>query len=228
VRRRAIKTPGRRGVDRAVEAVLAGEAIPTGHLASQEDADALRAAIELRAAVVADDGPDPAFVAGLRRRLNGDEPSRRTIDRRTLLAGAGAVAAGAAGIALDRSLLSGHSSPPAVQETVDPVQGEWVPVAAAGELAAGATKRFATATLVGFVKDEGGALAAVSGACTHQGCLLQLNQPAGRLDCPCHRTAFSTDGHLLFSQLSPAPAPLPRLQVRRAGDQIEVLLPPSP
>jgi cytochrome b6-f complex iron-sulfur subunit len=89
------------------------------------------------------------------------------------------------------------------------------------------TKRFATATAVGFVSNDGGALAAVSGACTHQGCLLQLNQQAGRLDCPCHKTAFSTNGRLLFSQLSAAPAPLPGLQLRRTGDQIEVLLPPS-
>jgi cytochrome b6-f complex iron-sulfur subunit len=217
----------RRGIDKAVEAVLADQPIPTGHVDSQEDADALRAAIALGAAGAADDGPDPAFVAGLRRRLSGDEPSR-VINRRTLLAGAGAVAAGAAGIALDRTLLSSHSSLPHVQETVEPAQGAWAPVAAASELAAGATKRFATATVVGFVKDDGGALTAVSGACTHQGCLLQLNQQAGRLDCPCHRTAFSTDGHLLFSQLSAAPAPLPKLAVRRTGDQIEVLLPPSP
>jgi cytochrome b6-f complex iron-sulfur subunit len=218
----------RRGVDKAVEAVLADQPIPAGHVESQEDADALRAAIRLRAAAVADDGPDSAFVAGLRRRLGGDEPAGRVIDRRTLLAGAGAVAAGAAGVALDRTLLGSHGPSPRAQEIVDPVRGVWVPVAAASELTAGATVRFATPTSVGFVSDEGGALGAVSGACTHQGCLLQLNQPAGRLDCPCHRTAFSTDGRVLFSQLSTAPAPLPKVQVRRAGDQIEVLLPPSP
>lgn len=221
----------RRHADKAVEAVLADQAIPTGRLDSQDDVDALRAAIELKTAGPSRDEPDPAFVTGLRRRLAGDEPTGTGINRRALLAGAGAVAAGLAGVAVDRALLAGdrgHSSGPLAQGTVDPVDAIWTPVAAASEVAAGGPKRFATAAAVGFVSDHGGTLAAVSGACTHQGCLLQLNQQAGRLDCPCHRTAFSTDGRLLFSQLSAAPAPLPKLQVRRQGDQIEVLLPKSP
>jgi cytochrome b6-f complex iron-sulfur subunit len=222
----------RRRVDKAVEAVLADQPIPTGRLDSQDDVDALRAAIELKTAGSGHDEPDPAFVAGLRRRLAEDEPAARGINRRVLLAGAGAVAAGLAGVAVDRTLLAGdrgHSpGSQAAGGTLDPVDAVWTPVVAAAEVAAGGTKRFATAAAVGFVSDQGGTLAAVSGACTHQGCLLQLNQQAGRLDCPCHRTAFSTDGRLLSSQLSPAPGPLPTLQVRRQGDQIEVLLPKSP
>jgi Rieske Fe-S protein len=52
-----------------------------------------------------------------------------------------------------------------------------------------------------------------------------LNDTAGRLDCPCHRTAFDPGGQVLFHQLAAAPRALPQLQVRRNGEAIEVLLP---
>jgi cytochrome b6-f complex iron-sulfur subunit len=232
VRRRPIKRASRS--DRAIDAVLNDRPVPSDRL-EPEDVEALRVAIELRAAVAGDDQPNPAFVAGLRRRLAGEEPADRGIDRRTLLAGAAAVAAGVAGFGLDRALQSGGGNAPAPtgvaapvagRSTIDPVDGVWVPVAAEAQVSAGVTTRFATSTAVGFVTDAGETLSAVSGACTHQGCLLRLNQQAGRLDCPCHRTAFSTDGGLLFSQLQVAPAPLPKMHVRRNGGNIEVLIPP--
>ena len=89
----------------------------------------------------------------------------------------------------------------------------------------GRTVSFTTPNVVGFVTERAGDLVAVSGACSHQGCLLRLNEAAERLDCPCHRTAFSAEGRLLFHQLDTAPPPLNRLQVRRNGDAVEVLLP---
>src|SRR5581483_8204971 len=109
------------------------------------------------------------------------------VSRRAWLAAAGAVAAGASG-------------------EIEPVEGTWVPVAPASALADGGAQRFSTSTVVGFVSQEGNDLRAVSGACTHQGCLLRLNVDAGRLDCPCHRTAFALDGKTLFHQLAAAPA----------------------
>jgi cytochrome b6-f complex iron-sulfur subunit len=232
MRRRPIKRASRAG--RAIDAVLNDRPVPSDRL-EPEDVEALRAAIELRAAVAGDDQPDPAFVAGLRRRMAGEEPANRAIDRRTLLAGAAAVAAGVAGFGLDRALQSGGdnartptgvAAPVTGRNTIDPVEGVWVPVATEADVTAGVTTRFATSTAVGFVTDAGGSLSAVSGACTHQGCLLRLNQQAGRLDCPCHRTAFSTQGDLLFSRLQAAPAPLPKMHVRRNGGHIEVLIPP--
>ena len=89
----------------------------------------------------------------------------------------------------------------------------------------GQVQRFATSTTVGFVVNRGGTISAVSGACTHQGCLLTLNQPVGRLDCPCHRTSFALDGSLLLYQLKRAPAPLPTISVRRRNGNVEALLP---
>jgi Rieske Fe-S protein len=205
--------------------------IPTGSV-DDEEAAALRAAIELRAAQPAADLPSPEFVDGLRRRIGelDREGAPTRVGRRTFLtaagvAGAGAVAAGVAGAVVDRTLLQSPSSPtPEAQGTLEPAAGQWIRVAGAGELA-GRTIPFARPGVVGFVTDQAGDLVAVTGACSHQGCLLRLNEAAERLDCPCHRTAFSAEGKVLFHQLEMAPAPLARLQVRRNGDAVEVLLP---
>jgi Rieske Fe-S protein len=61
--------------------------------------------------------------------------------------------------------------------------------------------------------------------CTHLGCLLRTNAEAGRLDCPCHRTSFAPDGTVEFSQLSPAPRPLPTIGVRNRAGAVEVFVP---
>ncbi len=82
----------RRDLDRMVEAVLAGRALPSGHL-DETEAAVLRAAIELRAARPGADHPDEAFVTDLRRRVHDavSEPAEHTgIGRRGLLAGAAA------------------------------------------------------------------------------------------------------------------------------------------
>jgi Rieske Fe-S protein len=106
-----------------------------------------------------------------------------------------------------------------------PSEGAWVPVGSVSDVSEGSAKRFTTAAVVGFVSEHDGKLLAVSGACTHLGCLLQPNAPAGRLDCPCHRTSFGYDGRVLFSQLDTAPPPLPRIQARRSAGAVEVFVP---
>jgi cytochrome b6-f complex iron-sulfur subunit len=220
-----------RDLDRMVEAILAGRPLPSGRL-DADDTEALRAAIELRAARPGADQPDEEYVTDLRRRLNAEAaeaaeaPARARVPRRALLAGAvGAVAAGVIG-AVAESALTPESTPKATASgEIVPDDGQWVAVASAASLSGGQPQRFATATTVGFVSDHHGTLAAVSGACTHQGCLLRLNSDAGRLDCPCHRTAFGFDGKLLFNQLASPPAPLPQIQVRRRDGQVEAFLP---
>jgi Rieske Fe-S protein len=215
-----------------VNAVADGDAIPAGRLEDPDDVDALRMAIELKSAQPAADLPSEQFVAKLRRDLanEGAPAGRRGISRRAILTSAGvaagAAAAGAIGVAVDRTLLSGDGgSGTPHSASLDPVNGEWLGVANDAELAGGAPQRFATASLVGFVTATGDGVVAVSAACTHQGCILQSNDEAGRFDCPCHRTAFSHDGRLLFSQLPDAPAPLTRLQVRRRDGSVEVYVP---
>ena len=219
-----------RNLERMVEAVLAGDPLPSGRL-EPDEVEALRAAIELRAARPGADLPEEEFVTGLRRRLAaasadqaGTPPSR--IGRRAVLAGAaGAVAAGLVGAVTESALTSNPRPHLAASGEIIPENGQWVPVATAGDVAGGQVKRFATASTVGFVSEHNGTLSAVSGACTHQGCLLQLNEAAGRLDCPCHRTAFGVDGKLMFSQLRTLPAALPQIQVRSRDGQVEALLP---
>jgi nitrite reductase/ring-hydroxylating ferredoxin subunit len=213
-----------------VEAVLAGESLPSGRL-EPDEVEALRAAIELRAARPGADLPEEDFVTGLRRQLSAaataeaDSPPSG-IPRRALLAGAAAaVAAGVVGAVAENALSSGSRPRLAATGEIVPANGQWVAVAAAGDVAGGQVKRFTTATTIGFVTERNGALSAVSGACTHQGCLLQLNQTAGRLDCPCHRTAFGVDGKLMFSQLDKLPAALPQIQVRSRQGQVEAFLP---
>jgi Rieske Fe-S protein len=223
-------------IDRLAEAILAGERVPEGQL-DQADAAALRAAIELRAARPGADSPSEAFVTDLRRQISAaqaaGEPDENTtaagewsFGRRALLAAAGAsVAAGVVGAVAEAALSgSGHATNAATGRIV-PDDGEWVPVADDVALVDGQVQRFATPTTVGFVVNKGGVLSGVSGACSHQGCLLKLNQQAERLDCPCHRTSFGLDGSLLFYQLKQAPAPLPTIDVRRRDGRIEALLP---
>ncbi len=219
----------RRGdLDRMVEAVLAGRPLPSGRL-DRTEAAVLRAAIELRAARPGADHPDEPFVTDLRRRVHDavSEPAERTgIGRRGLLAGAAAAAAaGVVGAVAESTLTSGTPAKPVARGEIVPDDGQWVAVASAEDVAAGTVRRFATASTVGFVTTRGDTVSAVSGSCTHQGCLLRLNEVAGRLDCPCHRTAFALDGTVLFNQLETPPAPLPEIQVRTRGGHIEAFLP---
>ena len=74
----------------------------------------------------------------------------------------------------------------------------------------------------GFVVNDSGNLSAISGVCTHQGCLLRHNEAAGRLDCPCHRASFSLQGDVLQQQFRQPLPPLPHIQVRENNNQIEI------
>jgi cytochrome b6-f complex iron-sulfur subunit len=209
---------------------------PRGFRASQEDAEAMRVAIDLRATRAEEAAPSAQFVSDLHDRLThelDDRPAETPVplvSRRRLLEGAG-VAAAAAGVAvaIDRTAFgpSGQPARQSAQGQLAPNGGTWHTVAPSTALAEGVLTRFDTPAAIGFVTNDGGTLRAVSGVCTHQGCLLQANQGAGRLDCPCHDAAFSASGALLFSQLPTRPGPLPRLQVRQQNGLVQVLLPPS-
>jgi Rieske Fe-S protein len=223
-------SPRKRKSDAFVEAVLGDRPLPQGRIDDPEDVAALRAAIELRAGMEGADLPDEDFIAGLAGRLSDARQGGRRpggTSRRAFLTGAAAaVAAGAGGVVLDRTVFgSGASQPAQSQAELAPDQGQWVPVAAETDLG-GAAKQFAAGAVVGFVSDQSGVPVAVSGSCTHLGCLLRMNAPAGRLDCPCHRTAFSYDGTVISFELQTKPPPLPRIQARRQNGSIEVFVPP--
>jgi nitrite reductase/ring-hydroxylating ferredoxin subunit len=226
----------RRRVSEFVDALLANRR-PAPFAADADDAQAMRAAIELRAGQPGASLPRPEFVAELHRQLSADlvdpaaEPAATApthVSRRGLLAGAAAAAAAAvAGAFIDHELVGSPGPTPAAGRDLVPDQATWRPVAASSDVANGQVVRFMTKQAVGFVSTTGDQLRAVSGACTHQGCLLALNQVAGKLDCPCHRASFALSGDVLNHELPIALAPLPRLQVRDRNGHVEVLLPPE-
>lgn len=64
-----------------------------------------------------------------------------------------------------------------------------------------------------------GTFKAFSGVCTHQGCLVQTISD-GRINCPCHGSAFSVkDGSVVQG---PATQPLQNLSVKVQGGQVTV------
>jgi len=181
--------------------------------ATADDVAALRATIELRAAQPGASFPRSEFVAELHHRLSEELTDPTT----------GEVATGGRRVSR-RTLLTGVTG--AQKELIaDP--GTWIPVAAGSEVATGKVVRFVTTSAVGFVSRSSGQLRAVLGTCTHQGCLLALNQAAGRLECPCHGVWFTPSGEVLNQKLPQVLPSLPRLPVRERDGRVEVYLPPQ-
>jgi cytochrome b6-f complex iron-sulfur subunit len=210
---------------------------PKAFTPDADDVEAMRAAIELNNAQPGAALPRAEFVNDLHGRLADqlNETDDRAVSlaaarlsRRRVLGGIGAAAATAAAAAVaggvvDREILNSGSSPtvPRAQELV-PDEGSWQPVLDAANLGDGQVARFSTASTVGFVVNDNGNLSAISGVCTHQGCLLRHNEVAGRLDCPCHRASFSLQGDVLHQQFRQPLPPLPHIQVRDNHGQIEI------
>jgi cytochrome b6-f complex iron-sulfur subunit len=222
---------------------------PQAFKADPEDVQAIRAAIELRAAEPGAAEPTDEFIRGLQDRLReriGAPPAlpaeaaevdealekdglgARRMSRRRLLEGAGIAASAALIGGVADHLIEGR---PALQEGAQqpmvPDSGRWVTVASADRVAGSRVTPFLMNDVAGFLVNERGTLRGLSGTCTHQGCALHANADSGRLDCPCHRAAFSLDGTVLFHEFAGPLRPLPTLRVRRAGNDIQVLLPPS-
>jgi nitrite reductase/ring-hydroxylating ferredoxin subunit len=206
-------------IDAYVEALLRRRR-PQRFRATADELEAMAGAHELLLATPARGMPDPAFVDRLHRRLqhefDGSPPGR--LSRRALLAGAGTAVAAAmvAGVAGYRV----REGVPAGQPVLAPAGGSWVRVAAASDLPVGMVIAFSAGAMRVLVVNDGGAIHALSGTCTHLGCALA---PApGRIDCPCHRTSFGLDGRVRSHELPVAPAILPSVRVRVIDGQIEV------
>jgi len=229
-----------RNVTRYVERLLR-QRRPRPFIPTDDEAEALTAAITLRAARPEQAIPRGEFVTALHRRL-ADEAARAgeaepasgagtaglvtpagARPRRGLLIGTAVSAATAAAGAVVGWLLPGREGAPVAAPTLEPASGTWHPVLASAELAEGGSARFDAGTVTGFLTRAGGAVSARSGVCTHQGCRLDL---AGqRLACPCHKTFFRLDGTVITSQLPAPPARLPAIRVREQGGTIEVYVP---
>jgi nitrite reductase/ring-hydroxylating ferredoxin subunit len=207
---------------------------PRPFVPTDEQAEAVSAAIALRGARPEDAIPRAEFVTALRGRL-ADQAARDGEDdwvpakrRRGFLIGTASAASAVLGVATGR-LLAGRSrsAPPTAAATLDPANGTWHTVLASADLVEGATLGFDTGTVTGFVTRSHGAPAARSGICTHQGCRLDLDRGHGdgRLACPCHHTFFRLDGTVITSQLPTPPTRLPAIQVRERDGAIQVYVP---
>jgi cytochrome b6-f complex iron-sulfur subunit len=62
---------------------------------------------------------------------------------------------------------------------------------------------------------------AVSSVCTHEGCTVGYNHTAGKIQCPCHFSEFSTNGSVL---MGPALSPLESYTVSRTDNVLTITL----
>jgi Rieske Fe-S protein len=56
-------------------------------------------------------------------------------------------------------------------------------------------------------RDPRGAVHAMSGVCTHLGCIVKFNEAEKTWDCPCHGSRFSLDGSVIDGPATRALAP---------------------
>src|SRR5437868_10039471 len=103
-----------KGLHRFVETLLSGRR-PRPFPVDDTDADALRVAIELRAARPGSDAPREEFIAALHRRLARDQaepkPTPAPLRRRLLVGGTLGAAGAAARVVADRALTGGPPTP---------------------------------------------------------------------------------------------------------------------
>jgi cytochrome b6-f complex iron-sulfur subunit len=204
---------------------------PRRFKATSQELEALAGAIELAQLQPGADLPDPDFVRRLERNLRRELglpvkeiEAARDLSRRALLRTAGTVAAAAVlGAVVDRSIVSSGTAV-STPDTVVPAQGRWQPVAALSSLPAGTARPFSTEAIRGVLINDRGTVRALSGVCTHLGCVLKPNVARASLDCPCHRTVFGWDGNVRSSQLPHGPAKLPAIKTRISGNQVEVFV----
>jgi cytochrome b6-f complex iron-sulfur subunit len=217
-------------VARFVDDLLHGRR-PRRFAASDEEAQAMTAAAGLVAGRVGADIPDKAALDRIHRKLTGALDESPVIDlrptRRTWLRTLGtAAAAVVVGVALDE--LATHQSPADTNDGVAtvlmPDDGTWRPVAAVTQLPVGHAMAVSTGSIDAVVVNDGGNISAVSGICTHLGCKLQPDDSNRKLNCPCHQTAFSWSGKVLYYKLKNEPATLPKIPSRVNDGQIELFV----
>ena len=98
-------------------------------------------------------------------------------------------------------------------------RGQWLDTGhSAGGVRPGQAVRFRAGAIEGFLVNpgNGGAIYALSAACTHMGCLISWLDSAGSFLCPCHGAQYNADGTVL-SGIARHPLPLLRVQVDKDG-----------
>ncbi|MEE3750984.1 Rieske (2Fe-2S) protein [Mycobacterium intracellulare] len=228
-----------RGLRRYVDDLLRGRR-PRPFAPDDFEAAQLRTAIELRAVRGGDDAPRPEFLSDLHRRI-GEQmsgtptettPGRASTRRQVIVGTSAAATAAVAAVSLDRAVTASQHGQPRAPDSaagqLTPNDGSWQRVASSSDVPDGVMHAFDLGSVTGFVRRIDGAVQAISGVCTHQGCKLWFDAPDDTLRCPCHTTSFSPSGQVLTHQLPIAPKPLPELMVREVGGVIEVFAPVRP
>jgi nitrite reductase/ring-hydroxylating ferredoxin subunit len=218
-------------VARFVDDLLHGRR-PRRFDASPEEMEAMTAAASLVSARVGFDLPDKAALDRIHSKLSHalDESAvdERRVSRRTWMRTVGtAAAAVVVGVALDEVITGQNllgSPGGGTASTLTPDNGKWRPVAAVTQVPAGHAITVSTASIDAVVINDGGAISAVSGICTHLGCKLQPDDADRKLNCPCHQTAFSWSGKVLYYRLKAAPPNLPVVPSRVNNGQIELFV----
>jgi cytochrome b6-f complex iron-sulfur subunit len=228
-----------RRIDRIVSQLLAGRSLEAT-TADAADLDAIRVAARL--AGIRDGYPrmSPAFRRRLTGLVEGGEGRRPALNRRSALAAAMGLAAGAVGGVLGAELsgLAGraHSQPtdspearspvPATSRSImEPLQAaaRWVDTGLRlGDLADGVPRRVSAGAIGAFLVRKGNSVVGMSAYCTHMPCELVWVQSRRVLNCPCHNLAFDIEGESTL-QAYPLPA-LPFVNTRVLPDgRVEVL-----
>ena len=245
-----------RGLRRHLDDLVAGRR-PRPFRATEEDAEELRVALELRAARPDADAPREGFVDELQRRLAAQ------------LAATPDTAAPKSPAAEPRASEPRASEPPAPEPALPPpiplrrrrllVQGAGLaaasaaigasvdhlvtaPAPAARDLVptTGAWQTVAASTELPEGTVRAFDLGTVAGFVHRADGVPQAVSgtcthlgcrlrlvPAGTLDCPCHTTVFAASGEVVRHQLPVAPGPLPRFATREVDGTVQVYAPPS-
>ena len=103
--------------------------------------------------------------------------------------------------------------------------GAWIALANLAAIPPGTALRFTTIAVIGWLlRNSDGTFLALSGVCTHMGCLVQWNHTVQQFDCPCHQGHFDVQGHPIGTTRHIA-TDLPTLRTRIQDDQVWVFVP---
>jgi Rieske Fe-S protein len=175
------------------------------------------------------------------------KPQRQPrVSRRAVLAGGAAAVAASlvAGAGIEHMVeqatqtTNGSSTPSTSSKWPTPivpqdVASTWLFVTTLAELGDSAI-RFATDSIVGYVVRndgdngeslKGGAVIAMSAACTHMGCIVQWQDSDQKFHCPCHGGLFTEYGKPVNSSPIRYLTQLPRLETKIENDKVYVRVP---
>jgi nitrite reductase/ring-hydroxylating ferredoxin subunit len=202
---------------------------PPRWVTDRADAAALRAAAALHATRPGADAPRSQFVERLRQQLAriDDPAATRGLTRRRLLwrlgVPAGAAVAGAVVATAVRTSVDLVHTPDGTSEDeemlVPSAGGSWVALMPLADLPENQPVAFRAGAVQGFVVRSQDEVSAISGICTHLGCLLAPSSQSERLECPCHGATFALDGSPLNHGYT---TPLPHLLARVVDGTVEV------